>query len=124
MVEESLNQTSSQEQAESHEERARQIFDNVFEEVFVSNCGNPLSLEQVKTAFQKQLGDSCTEDLEHDLEKFFYGADEDNDGSLAKAEIRNFILQSLQRGRFQKLFEAEDMEMMKLVDQMFDWIFA
>ena len=124
MVEGSQIQTSSQVQAESHEDRSRQIFDNVFEEVFVSNCGNPLSLEQVKTAFQMKLGDSCTEDLENDLESFFYGADENNDGSLDKAEIRNFILQSLQRGRFQQLFEAEDMEMMKLVDQMFDWIFA
>lgn len=51
MVEGSQIQTSSQVQAESHEDRSRQIFDNVFEEVFVSNCGNPLSLEQVKTAF-------------------------------------------------------------------------
>ena len=118
------SQTSSQVEAETHQDRARQIYDNVFEEVFASNCGNPLSLEQVKTAFQMKLGDSCTEELENDLERFFYGADENNDGSLDKTEIRNFILESLQRGRFQQLFEAEDMEMMKLVDQMFDWIFA
>ena len=104
---------------ESHEERARQIFHNVFEPVFVSTCGQPLSLEQVKKAFMLKLGDSCTEELENDLDTFFYGADENNDGSLDKTEIRKFILQSLQRNRFQKLFEAEDVEMMKLVDQMF-----
>ena len=108
---------------ESHEERARQIFHNVFEPVFVSTCGQPLSLEQVKKAFMLKLGDSCTEELENDLDTFFYGADENNDGSLDKTEIRKFILQSLQRNRFQKLFEAEDVEMMKLVDQMFEWIF-
>ena len=45
-------------------------------------------------------------------------------GDLDKAEIRKFILRSLQRGRFAKLFEAEDREMMKVVDQMFNWIFA
>ena len=57
------------------------------------------------------------------MDTFFYGADENNDGTLDKTEIRKFILQSLQRNRFQKLFEAEDIEMMKLVDQMFEWIF-
>ena len=78
--------------SEIHAERAKQIYHNVFEEVFVSTCGQPLTLEQVKTAFGTKLGDSCTEDLENDLETFFYGADENNDGSLDKAEIRKFIL--------------------------------
>ena len=88
----SQSQVSSE---ESHEDRARQIFDNVFEEVFVSNCGNALSQEQVKKAFKMKLGDSCTDELEHDLESFFYGADENNDGNLDRTEIRRFILQSL-----------------------------
>ena len=59
-------------------ERAKQIYHNVFEVVFMTNCGQPLSLEQVKGAFKNKLGDSCTEELENDLEEFFYGADENN----------------------------------------------
>ena len=54
-----------------------------------------LTLEQVKKAFMLKLGDSCTTELENDLDTFFYGADENNDGTLDKAEIRKFILQSL-----------------------------
>lgn len=35
----------------------------------------------------------------------------------------NFIKVSLERNRFSKLFEAEDLEMMRLVDQLFETIF-
>ena len=89
------SETSSSSQVETHEERAKQIFHNVFEPVFVSTCGQALTLEQVKKAFMLKLGDSCTSELENDLDTFFYGADENNDGTLEKAEIRKFILQSL-----------------------------
>ena len=65
-------------ESQNHVERARQIYHNVFEEVFITNCGQDLSLIQVKSAFEAKLGESYTEDLEHDLEGFFYGADEDN----------------------------------------------
>ena len=43
---------------------------------------------------------------------------------LDKSEIRQFILTSLEKDKFAALFEAEDREMMKLVDQLFDLIFA
>ena len=45
-------------------------------------------------------------------------------GSLSKNEIRNFLVVSLERNKFESLFEAEDREMMKLVDQLYDHIFA
>ena len=45
-------------------------------------------------------------------------------GTLSKIEIRNFLVVSLERNKFESLFEAEDREMMKLVDQLYDHIFA
>ncbi len=45
------------------------------------------------------------------------------DGELSKAEVLQFIEKSLERGRFNELFEAESVEMMRLVDQLFDTIF-
>ena len=43
---------------------------------------------------------------------------------LSKTEIRTFLVDSLERNKFQSLFEAEDREMMKLVDQLYEHIFA
>ena len=33
-------------------QRAREIFQNIFQNIFLSNCGNPISFEQTKLAFQ------------------------------------------------------------------------
>lgn len=43
-----------------------------------------------------------------------------NDNELSKQEILSFIKKSLERNRFQRLFEAEDAAMMRLVDQVYD----
>ena len=42
----------------------------------------------------------------------------EKDGVLSKEEIREFIKQSLMRGRFNALFEAENQELKVLVDQL------
>ena len=56
----------------NHTERTRQIFHSVFEEAFITNCGMNLNLNQVKSAFEAKLAESYTQDLEDDLEEFFY----------------------------------------------------
>ena len=37
-----------------------------------------MTMDQCKSAFRQKLGDGFTDDLNHELEKFFYGADDNN----------------------------------------------
>ena len=45
------------------------------------------------------------------------------DGSLDKNEILTFIKESLKKGRFTSLFEAQNQELKKLVDELFETLF-
>ena len=38
-------------QLEKQKCRVKEIFQNIFQEVFLTNCGNPINLEQTKQAF-------------------------------------------------------------------------
>lgn len=46
------------------------------------------------------------------------------DGVLSKEEIREFIRESLQRGRFNALFEAENRELNDAVEQLMEDYFG
>ena len=56
-------------------QRANAIFKNIFQEIFLSNCSNPIDFEQMKEAFQKHMGGSLTEAQMDDLEQLFFQAD-------------------------------------------------
>ena len=58
-------------------ERASEIFQNIFSDIFLANCGNPVDLDQTKTAFQQAMGPLQENQIE-DMEQFFYDADTDN----------------------------------------------
>ena len=58
-------------------ERASEIFQNIFSDLFLANCGNPVDLDQTKEAFQQAMGKMTEKEIE-DLEQFFYEADNDN----------------------------------------------
>ena len=68
----------------------------------------------------KQYGD----ELLKDVEDFYLLADVNNDAELSKDEIRNFLVDSLKRNKFEALFAAENEEMEKLVNQIYDFLFA
>ena len=106
----------------SLEQRAKDIFESVFKEAFLSSPGG-LNLEACQHALHSLLDGQVSAELKSDVEEFFYQADDNNDGKLSRAEILTFIQKSLERGRFQRLFEAEDAAMLKLVEQVFDSIF-
>ena len=106
------------------QERAKQIYQTVFAPVFSATCGRPLSKEQVNTAFSNALGDKYTADMHQDVDDFYLLADVNNDAELSKDEIRNFLVDSLKRNKFEELFAAENEEMEKLVNQIYDYLFA
>ena len=37
-------------------QKANEIFKNIFNEIFLANCGNPIDFDQTKEAFQKHMG--------------------------------------------------------------------
>ena len=37
-------------------ERASEIFQNIFSDLFLANCGNPVDIEQTKAGFQTVMG--------------------------------------------------------------------
>ena len=42
---------------------------------------------------------------------------------MSREEVKSFIMKSLERGRFQELFEAANRELMKMVDEVFAFVF-
>ena len=74
---EALHSSSALSDAEI-DTKAKQIFNGIFEEIFLSNGKQPLSREQIQAAFQMKLGDSYDDKLDEEVQTFFYGADENN----------------------------------------------
>ena len=70
-------------------DKVNQIYQSLFEEIFLSNSSQPLTFIQCKTAFHAKLGDNFTQDLEFDLEEFFTQADNNEDQILSKEEVLN-----------------------------------
>lgn len=52
----------TKDQEDTNKKRSQEIFKNIFQEVFLSNCGNPITFEQTSKAFQKHMGGSLTQD--------------------------------------------------------------
>lgn len=60
---------------DQEKQRTLEIFHNIFQDIFLSNCGNPINFEQTKIAFKKHMGGSLTKDQMQELEKLFNMAD-------------------------------------------------
>ena len=82
MVEESKSQVLSE---ADFNEKAKQIFNGIFEEIFLSNGKQPLTVEQIKAAFKMKLGDDYTDKLDEEVYKFFLGADANNVSGVIRA---------------------------------------
>ena len=61
-----------------NKQRANEIFQNIFEEAFLTNNGNPISIEMTKEGFKKHMGDVLSPDDIEEIEKIFVNADENN----------------------------------------------
>ena len=65
-------------QLEKQKCRVKEIFQNIFQEVFLTNCGNPINIEQTLQAFQKHMGSSLTQEQTEQIEIDFMTADLNN----------------------------------------------
>ena len=70
-----------------NKQRANEIFQNIFEEAFLTNNGNPISVEMTKEGFKKHMGDVLSPDDIEEIEKIFVNADENNVSDL----MTNFV---------------------------------
>ena len=70
-----------------NKQRANEIFQNIFEEAFLTNNGNPISVEMTKEGFKRHMGDVLSPDDIEEIEKIFVNADENNVSSL----MTNFV---------------------------------
>ena len=86
------------------ESRVKEIFQNVFEDLFLSNSNRPLNFDQVKQALMKQMENDLTDDEFLVIEDMFKAADVDNDGTLSKRELKDLIGDSLEKEMFTKFF--------------------
>ena len=57
-------------------ERASEIFQNIFSEIFLANCGNPVDFETTKSEIEKQMKLEFDEASLENFELFFQEADD------------------------------------------------
>ena len=70
-----------------------EIFQNIFQDIFLSNCGNPINFEQTETAFKKHMGGSLNKNQMKELGKLFKRADLTNVSPLflPHSELRCYV---------------------------------
>ena len=126
---------------QGQKKRVNDIFQNIFQEIFLSNCGNPIDLEQTKQAFQKHMGGSLTLDQMEEMEKLFIAADLTNvskqkhvevlkcvcyflkNRTLTKEEVRTFIHRALKEGIFTDFLMQQEQKEQAAVDALYEEIF-
>ena len=86
-----------------NKQRANEIFQNVFEEVFLTNNGNPISVEMTKEGFKRHMGDVLSPDDIEEIEKIFVNADENNVSWFENNPVHAFRMDPLQRLRSRNL---------------------
>ena len=79
MVEQAVAAAVPNIQINDLQKKVNQVYQSLFEELFLSNDNQPLTLTQCKEAFRVKFGTNFTQDLESDLEEFFSQADSNND---------------------------------------------
>ena len=77
-----LTRTVSEQQ---DRERGIQIFQNIFSEIFLANCGNPLDFQTTKQKIEKKMKLEFNEGEKlESFEKFFLQADTSKVNALTK----------------------------------------
>jgi len=82
------------------ETRTKEIFKNLFQNIFLSNSYRELNYEQVKLAFESNMGDTLDDQDHLTIQEIFSHADVDNNGTLSKRELMDVIRVSLDKGLF------------------------
>lgn len=90
------------------ETRTKEIFYHIFQPIFMGNGNRELNLDQVRQAFEAQMGDELDGQARLTIEHIFHAADTDNSGTLSKREIMNVIRESLTQGVFTEFFREMD----------------
>jgi Ca2+-binding EF-hand superfamily protein len=90
------------------ETRTKEIFQNLFQEIFLSNSNRELNYEQVKFAFESNMGDDLDDQDHLTIQEIFSHADVDKNGTLSKRELMDVIRKSLDKGLFQNFFTHID----------------
>jgi Ca2+-binding EF-hand superfamily protein len=95
------------------ETRTKEIFQNLFQEIFLSNSNRELNYEQVKFAFESNMGDDLDDQDHLTIQEIFSHADVDKNGTLSKRELMDVIRKSLDKGLFQNFFTHIDQRFFK-----------
>ena len=61
--------------SEGERQKANEVFKNIFMEIFLSNCGNPINFDQTAFAFNNYMGGFLTDQQMTDLHRLFASAD-------------------------------------------------
>ena len=69
---------SSEDMLALNKERASEIFQNIFSEIFLANCGNPVDFETTKTEINKKMKIQFDETKFELFEKFFFQSTDKN----------------------------------------------
>ena len=91
-----------------NKERAGEIFQNIFSEIYLANCGNPVDYETTKTEIEKKMKLQFDDAKLELFEKFFSQADDKNvslgEKSLRKEQMRAFLLKCMESYIFEDFF--------------------
>jgi Ca2+-binding EF-hand superfamily protein len=88
--------------------RTKEIFQNLFQEIFLSNGNRDLNYEQVKHAFESKMGSDLDDQDYLTIQEIFSRADVDNNNNVSKRELMDIIRESLDRGLFKRFFSHID----------------
>ena len=60
---------------QQNKERAAEIFQNIFSEIYLGSCNNPLELDLIKTEIENQMQIKLDEAMTWNFEQCFFDAD-------------------------------------------------
>ena len=86
------------------ETRTKEIFQNLFQDIFLSNSNRELNYEQVKLAFESNMGDDLDDQDHLTIQEIFSLADVDKSETLSKRELMDIIRESLDKDLFPNFF--------------------
>ncbi len=86
------------------ETRTKEIFKNMFQDIFLSNSNRELNYEQVKHAFESKMRNDLDDQDHLTIQEIFSLADVDKSETLSKRELMDIIHESLDKDLFPNFF--------------------
>lgn len=121
---------------QQNKERASEIFQNIFSEIYLGSCNNPIEFDVIKAEIESHMKIQFDEATTWNIEQCFSDADTDNVSkycgliklcfasclqtkSLKKEQMRTFLLKCLESGIFEEFYAQRTAELEGAVEGLY-----